>query len=78
MDIGYCIVYVFNKVIKKLPYWPMHFVFQVICVLDVLVSMQGLRRDGGTAPFSCQFPLGCCRLWGVHAPPPETHRATHV
>ena len=44
----------------------------------VLVSMQGLRRNGGTAPLSYQSPLGCCRLWAVHAPQHETQRATDV
>ena len=40
--------------------------------------MQGLRRDGGTAPFSYQSPLVCCRLWAVRAPRPETQRAREI
>ena len=38
--------------------------------------MQGLRSYGGITPFSYQSPLGCCRLWAVHAPRPETQCAT--
>ena len=42
----------------------------------ILVSMQGLRRNEGSAPLSYQSPLVCCRLWAVQAPRPEAPDST--